>query len=357
VIQRAQLWTLTAMAAIVACGGAPPPSEVVARPVKMLVLGSGTSGGSREYAGVVEAIQSTQAAFEVPGRIIEFPVLEGQALRRGALLARIDPSDYVARRDAAAANRLAAEADYQRYRTLYAADVVSQQELEVKRRNFEVADASYRQADKALRDTELRAPFDGIVAIRLVPDFANVQAKEPVVLFEDHSSFKVAFDVPERDAAMARPGLTSAQRTQRTHPEVELSAVPGRSLPARFREIATAADPVTRTFHVTLSLDAPSDVQLAPGMTARVRLSIPPDDTTGVLLRIPVNAVGADGAGSFVWRVVDGNPLTVARAAVEVGSVVGDEIEIVSGLSPGDRIATSAVRTLAAGTPVRPIDR
>jgi len=357
VIQRAQLWTLTAVTAIVACGGEPPPSEVVARPVKMFVVGSGSEGGTREYAGVVEAIQSAQLAFEVPGQIIEFPVLEGQSLPRGALVARIDPTNYVADRDAAAANRLAAEADYQRYRTLYAADVVSQQELEVKRRNFEVADAAYRQAQKAVRDTELRAPFAGIVAVKIAPDFANVQAKQPVVLFEDHSSFKVAFDVPERDAAMARPDLTPTQRTERSHPEVELSAVPGRPLPARFREVATAADPVTRTFRITLSLDASSDVQLAPGMTARVRLSIPPDDTTGVLLRIPVNAVGADGAGSFVWRVVDGNPLTVARTAVETGSVVGEEIEIVSGLSPGDRIATSAVRTLAAGMPVRPMDR
>lgn len=344
-------------AALAACGGEPPPAEVGIRPVKMFVVGSGSAGGAREYAGVVEAIQSAQLGFEVPGQIQEFPVLEGQRLARGGLVARIDATNYVASRDAAAANRLAAEADYQRYRTLYAADVVSQQELEVKRRNFEVADAAYRQAAKALRDTELRAPFTGIVAIKLVPDFANVQAKQPVVLFEDHSSFKVAFDLPERDATLARPGLSLAQRTQRSQPTVELSALPGRTFPARLREVATAADPVTRTFRITLALDTPREVQMAPGMTVRVRLVIPAADTAGLSLRVPVDAVGADGAGSFVWRVVEGEPLTVARAPVETGSVVGEEIEILSGLASGDRIATSGVRTLAAGMPVRSMDR
>ncbi len=356
-IRRAQVWTVTVVAAISACGGSAPPAEITARPVRMFVVGSGSTGGSREYAGVVEAIQSAELSFEVPGQIIDLRVLEGQPLRRGDLVARIDPTNYVADRDAAAANRLAAEADYQRYRTLYAADVVSQQELEVKRRNFQVADASFRQAQKAVHDTELRTPFAGIVAIRIVPDFANVQAKQPVVLYEDHSSFTVAFDLPERDATLTRPGLTLAEHTERTRPVVELSARPGRSFPARFREVATAADPVTRTFRITLALGAPDDVQLAPGMTARVRLSFPADDTADMMYRVPVDAVGADGAGSFVWKVIEGNPLTVARAAVETGSVVGEEMEILSGLTPGDRIAVSAVRTLAAGTPVRPLDR
>jgi len=321
-------------------------------PVRTYVVGSDVAGGSREYAGVVEAVQSAQLAFEVPGRVEAFPVVEGQRMRQGDLIARIDPTDYVAQRDAAAANRLAAEAEYQRSRSLYASDVVSLQELEVRRRNFEVADASFRTAQKALNDTRVRAPFDGVVAMKLVPDFANVQAKQPVVLFEDNSSLKATFDVPERDLALARPGRTLAERTNDFQPTVELSAYPGRQFPARFLEVTTAADPVTRTFRITLALPRPEDVQMAPGMTVRVRVTVPPQEGA-LALQIPASGLGTDGEGSFVLKVVGETPMTVERARVSVGATAGDQIEITSGLAAGDRIVLSAVRTLRPGTRVR----
>jgi len=336
-----------------ACGSEAPPVEEPVLPVRTFVVGSAAAGGSREYAGVVEAVQSAELAFEVPGRILAFPVVEGQRVPRGGLVARIESTDYVAQRDAAAANRLAAEAEYQRYRSLYASDVVSLQELEVRRRNFEVADASFRTAQKALNDTELRAPFDGLVAMKRVPDFANVQAKQPVVVFEDNSSLKVVFDVPERDAALARPGRSLDQRSSDLQPMVELSAYPGREFPARFREVATAADPVTRTFRVTLGLARPEDIQMAPGMTVRVRLTVPANEPGSMALRIPASGLGSDGDGPFVLRVVDGDPLTVERVRVSVGDALGDEVEIQSGLSAGDRIVLSAVRTLRPGARVR----
>lgn len=345
-------WLLAALVAG-GCGGETPPEEPMVAPVRTFVVGSDMAGGTREYAGVVEAVQSSDLAFEVPGRVEAFPVVEGQRLRRGALVARIDPTDYVANRDAAAANRLAAEAEYQRYRSLYASDVVSLQELEVRRRNFEVADASFRTAQKALNDTELRAPFDGVVAMKRVPDFANVQAKQPVVLFEDNSSLKVVFEVPERDAALARPGATLDQRTAELRPVVEPTAAPGRELPARFREIATAADPVTRTFRVTLALARPDDIALAPGMTVVVRLTVPADETGEVALRIPAAGLGTDGDGAYVLKVVGEDTLTVERVRVTPGAAEGDYVEILSGVALGDRIVLSAVRTLRPGSRVR----
>ena len=352
-ITKQQAWIAAGAVALAGCGSEAPPVAQAVAPVKTFVVGSDAIGGTREYAGVIAAVQSAEIGFEVPGRIEAFPVIEGQPMRRGGLLARIEPTDYAAQRDAAAASRLAAEAEYARYRSLYASDVVSLQELEVRRRNFEVTDASFRQAQKALDDTYLRAPFDGVVAMKLVPDFANVQAKQPVVLFEDLTSLEATFDIPERDAALARPGLTLQQRTEAAQPVVALSAYPGREFPARFKEIATAADPVTRTFRVTLALARPGDVQMAPGMTARVRLTLTSADRDAVVLRIPATGLGTDGDGPFVLRVVDGDPPTVQLVRVTVGAAAGDDVEIRSGLEHGDRIVLSAVHTLKPGSPVR----
>lgn len=350
--KRVHAWLFT-VALVAGCGEDAPPPEPTAAPVNTFVVGSEGSGGSRDYPGVVQAVQSSDLGFEVPGRIEEFPVLEGQRVARGALVARLDPADYVAQLDAAAANRLATEADYRRYRSLYASNVVSLQELEVRRRNFEVADASFRTAEKALNDTRLLAPFDGVVARKLVPDFANVQAKEPVVRFEDPSSLEVVFDLPERDAALAQRGLTLDQRTESLRPTVALTARPGLEIPARFTEVAFAADPVTRTFRITLALPTSDQVNLASGMTVRVRLTAPPAGSSDTVLRIPASGLGTDGDGAFVLRVVGSDEPTVERVRVTAGAAAGDEVEILSGLSPGDRIVLSAVRTLSPGTAVR----
>ena len=355
-IKRLDFASVFVVALVGACGDRSPPAEPGPAPVNTFVVGGESTAGVREYPGVLQAVQSSQLGFEVAGQIDDFPVVEGQRVARGGLLAQLDPADYAARRDAAAASRLAAEADYVRYRSLYASNVVSLQEFEVRRRNFEVADASFRIAQKAVDDTRLLAPFDGVVAMKLVPDFANVQAKQPVVLFEDPSSLEVVFDLPERDAALARRGLSLAERTEALQPTVALSAAPNQESPARFSEIAAAADPVTRTFRITLALAASEQVNMASGMTVRVRLRPSAGGAAGQTIRIPASGLGTDGEGPFVLRVVGADELTGERVRVTIGAAAGDSVDVLGGLSPGDRIVLSAVRTLAPGTPLRLLD-
>ncbi len=109
----------------VACGEEPQEEVAVVRPVKMLTLGVGASAGSLEYPGSVAAVQNAEMAFEVPGRITEFRFREGEAVNRGQVLAVLDPRDYEATRDAEAASRNQAAAEYRRYQELYADNAVS----------------------------------------------------------------------------------------------------------------------------------------------------------------------------------------------------------------------------------------
>lgn len=344
-------------AAMAGCGQEAPEPEPVVRPVKMLEIGAASAGGTLEYPGEVAAAQSAEMSFEVSGRIIEFPVAEGQHVERGTLLAQVDPADYRTALQTEVARRNAAKATFERTRTLYESGAASGEDIDAARRNYEVTSARIKTAEKAVSDTALKAPFAGKVARKMVDEFQNVQAKEAILLLEDDSALEVRVSVPERDWAMARPGLTAEERTARGMPLVTISSIPDRQFQAHLKEWATSADPVTRTFPTTFAFDAPDDVRVLPGMTARVTITLP-DDLRGEQggVSLPSNAVPSDESGNaYVWRV-DEPSMTVHRAPVTLGELSGSDIGIVGGLENGDLVAISGVHHLREGAPVRRLE-
>jgi RND family efflux transporter MFP subunit len=333
------------------CEQQPAEQETVVRPVKILTIEAGGSAGQREYPATIKATQQADMGFEVPGRVEEFLVKEGQLVEKGELLARLDARDYQADLAKARANQRKALADLKRSLSIYEQDkgAISKGAIESDRRAKEVADAALQQAEKAVDDTGLRAPFDGYVARKLVEDFANVQAKEPVLILQDVSQLEVEVSIPERDMVSRAPSSSVEQITARAQPEVSLSSVPDRSFPARVKEFATTADPTTRTFQVRLIFDRPDNVSILPGMTARVRAKVRGDDS----IRIPVSAVASSAQyQALVWKV-DPTTMTVSAAPVELGDLHGDAVVIRSGLQSGDMIAVSGLSYLEDGMQVR----
>ena len=349
----------TTAIALLALGGcsepaveAPPP---VARPVKIVTFGTSGDDVVIEYAGTVEAAQRSDMGFEVPGRVVDFLVTAGQDVQQDEVLARLDPADYQAGLDKALADRNAAEADFRRYQQAFEENAVTKQDLDLAQRNLEVSQAQLRTAEKALADTELRAPFPGQVAQKLVNDFANVQAKQPVLILQDDSSLEIDVNVPEQDWTRVRPGITIEERSRRARARVVIPAIADREFPAELKEMNTAADPVTRTYTVTFGFANPADVVVRPGMTGRVVLSLPPDlDLANVpgRMTLPSSAVLADENGAaYVWLVT--SDMTVTRQGVTVGEIFGDQINVRDGLQPGSRVATSGVHNLREGMLVR----
>lgn len=347
-------WTVLAMffaatASLVGCGEEEAPPPPVVRPVKILELGADSDDAVLEFPGRVEAGQSATLAFEVAGRILELEATEGQEVTRTTLLARLDPRDFQAKLDAELAKLRAAEAEYERARELFRQSVTSRQELESKQRNFEVVETSVTRARKALEDTRLEAPFDGVVARVDVKRYENVQAKQPVLVIENDSVFQVVADVPEQDAARMSPGLDLAERTARGRPEIVVSALDGRRFPARLTEFATTADPRTRTFAATLQFDNPGDVSLASGMTANVRIHVPPEIVGGTGLYVPSVAVASSPEGDPIVWVIDPDTLTATARKVEIGTLSGDRVRVTRGLEGDEWIAVSGVAFLHEG--------
>ena len=324
----------------------------VPRPVKILTLGESNSPAQRQYPGTIKATQTVDMGFEVAGRIIERPVKEGEEVKKGTVLARLDDRDYVALLDTAKAKLRKAEADHRRGMSIYNEDpgAISQARLDRYRKELDVAGAKLRVAQKAVEDTVLRAPFKGINARKLVDDYANVNAKDPVLVFQDTSHLEIEVNVPERDMGGARRSRTLEEATAEIKPEVIVSAIPHRTFPARIKEFASKADPETRTFQVTLIFDGPEDVSVLPGMTAKVRVKSP---ALSEKVRIPAAAaLTGENGKTFVWKV-DADSMTVRRTPVEIGPRSGLEVEVHKGLSRGDQVAISGVHELREGMVVR----
>ncbi|MEM8635706.1 MAG: efflux RND transporter periplasmic adaptor subunit [Pseudomonadota bacterium] len=331
------------------------PIELV-RPVKILTVGLAGDALSLELPGVVRAAREAVIAFEVAGRVTEIAVREGQMVAEGDVLARLDPRDYEASRDSALARREAAAADYQRYVEARKANAVTDQDVDLAKRTLDVAQADLNQARKAVEDTVIRAPFSGRVADRIIDNFENVLAKQAVFEVHDESGFEVSVNVAERDWARATPDLSIEEVTARLKPEIEVSAYPDRRFAARAKAFATAIDPVTRTYETTFAFANPVELNVTPGMTAKV--IVYPDDDLGnadAQLLVPSGAVfGASDGAPSVWLVTD--DMQVARQSVVLGPLIDGAFTITAGLNRGQSIAISGVHTLVEGMVVRPLE-
>lgn len=340
--------------ALAACGEEAVEQEYVPRPIKTHTIGKADAESRREYPGSIRAFQHADMGFEVAGRVEEFYASEGDDVVQGEVLARLDARDYEAGLKASEANLRKAEADLRRSKSIYKEDpgAISKETIDTHQRAVDVAKADLAVSQKAYEDTKLRAPFSGRMARKLVEDFQNVQAKEPVLILQDTSTLEIEVNVPERDVALGPPDILlegSSERTQRIDPEIIVSALPDLKFPGWIKEAASAADPVTRTFSVKLNFKNPGNVNILPGMTARVQVTVNPERAWSV----PVSAAVADDGGKpFVWKV-DPQSLAVSRAPVELGDLVDERVRITVGLEDGDLVAISGVNQLRDGMVVR----
>lgn len=340
-------------ALLAGCSEDVPVTGPVVRPVKIFEVGTPDASQVREYPGFVRATQSAEIGFEVPGRIVRIDAKQGQRVQANDVLAVLDDRDYVAQLDIDLANLRKAQADLRRSESVYAEDpgAITVERIDSDRRAVDVAAARVAQSRKAVDDTNLRAPFDGVVARRLVEVFENVQAKQPVVIVENLGEIEVEINVPERDigsGVAAVSGLTAAALealTRRFAPRVSISAAGGGDYPGRIVEVAARADTATRTFALRIAFDPPPNAAILPGMTARVTAHF--DASEGI--SIPLSALTATADDEPQVWVIDPATMTAHARVIDVGQIGDGTVEVRAGLEPGDLVATTGAKQLAEG--------
>jgi multidrug efflux system membrane fusion protein len=327
------------------------------RPVRQFRVGERNFDNAAGFAGEVKARRETTQAFRVPGKLAERVVETGGLVRKGQLLARLEADDHRLAIQSLNAQRVSARAEenfkrgeLSRYRELLDQQVISPPELDRHETDYIAAkervvalDVQLRQAKNQLDYTNLWAERDGVITAIEVEAGDIVAVAQPVVRLAQLDEKDVIIDVPEH-----RIHEISLDQTF----FVVLWTDETQRLKARVREIASEADPVTRTYRVKVAL-MEGLTKAGLGMTATVWIPA----AAASRIAIPLAAVftlQAEPGQSRVW-LVDANAGTVSSRPVQLGqTIAGDFIEV-SGLAAGQFIVSAGVQRLIEGQKIRPM--
>ena len=323
------------------CEEPPQPYVASSRPVKTILIGGEQSGDFRTFPAVVDAIQKADISFRVSGRIQKIFVKEGDQVKKGQTLAQLDPVDFNIRLKDRKASYDTAKANYDRAKQLVEKGAISRVDHDEIRAKYHTAKANLNEAEQDMLYTKLKANFDGYIAKRHVENFEEVILSQPIFSLEDVSALKIKIDVPENLMI-----LIDNNRGEKRELYAVFDNISNTRLPLTFMETTTKADPNTKTFKVTLKMDAAEDYNILPGMTATVFAELFPDESkSSTTVALPVSAVISNNEKQATVWIVDEQNMTVSPKNVTPGLMIGNTMQV-DGLSPGDRVVVAGAAFL-----------
>ena len=339
------------------------PQKEVIRPVKTVTLRSNGKGGLWQYYGTLQGGRRVDLSFRVPGPIRSIRVDKGASVKKGQLLATLDPRDYQtqlkqaqSRQEQAQAQYENAKADFKRYENLYKQKVVPRStydtyktQMDVALSSLNVAKASTTAVHDSLKDTELRAPFDGVIVDRMVESFQDVNAKQTIFILQDISMLEIVFNVPDNDVIWASK---AAAESKIDSIRAKFDAIPDRTFPLTVKEFVLQADRSTNTFPVTAVMPQQKGVALLPGMTAVVEVEMFDSEGGERVFTVPQTAVVASGDKTYVWRCENN---AVKRVSVKQNTPHNNGYIDISSeqLKDGNKIVVAGAHLLHEGQKVR----
>lgn len=330
------------------------PAPEVIRPVKLTQIGD-QSVSVRYFPAELKASEETDLAFRVSGELKSLPVVEGQIVSKGDLLAALDEDDLkLSVKQKRAAYDLA-QLQQRRIREMVRQKAATQSQLDEVNTSLKQARTALEQAENQLEYSQIFAPFDGVIAKVYVDNYEFVGATAPVMKLENATHIDVSFQIPEDLVIRIQRGDSAYQ------PDIQISSVPDRNFKATYKEHSTNPDPSTRGYDVILTMRRPdeNDITLLPGMTAEVQININELLGDKSYWLVPVEAVfvaenqSVDNPQKQVW-VYDPDTRKLKKRQVTVGELDGDKIQITSGLSAGEQVVIAGVQALREGLEVRP---
>lgn len=315
---------LTLSLALAGCGTkqeAATPASWPTMAVRAQVVETKQRVATEEVVGTVRARLRSVIEAKVSGKVDQMLVVPGQQVKTGELLAHIDAREVQARLDQAIALRQQAEADLKRDGSLLEQKILAQSQYDNTQARFRVAQGAVLEAETLIGYTKVSAPFDGVIT-RKHADVGDLAAPgKPLLEMEDSRTLRLEADVPEAVVSKVSLGDKLAVRIAAIETQLE----------GTVSEIAPTADPVSRTFLV--KLDLPAKPGLRAGQFGRVAMPV----GEASALRVPASAIVVRGQMEIVFVATDQR---ANLRLVKTGKRLGDEVEIVSGLSTGEKVVT-----------------
>jgi RND family efflux transporter MFP subunit len=374
---------LVAVAAIAYWWWSSPSGVPVHVVAAQAIAGGATAAGSvLDASGYVVARRQATVASKITARMVELDIEEGDHVKAGQIIAKLDDTNIRAAFNQASAqldyakaslaetqvNLANAQRDYDRQTSLLKGHFVSQAtvdnaqttldalraQLATQRTNVDVFARGLSVAERSMDDTIVRAPFTGIVTVKAAQPGEMVSpvsagggfTRTGIGTIVDMDSLEFQVDVNENFINRVKPGQKVSAK---------LNAYPDWQIPAHVTAVIPTADRSKGTVTVRSGIDDTKDPRILPEMGVRVsfledQVDAAPGSAAPAGVSLPSNAVQVSGSTGTVFIVREG---TVERRAVKVGSSTADSVTVLSGLSAGERVAVGDFSRLQDGVKIR----
>jgi len=277
----------------------------------------------REVTGTISSVNDATLASRVAGLVEEIRVREGSKVKAGEILIVLDDRDLRAQRDRAEAELENATLQLQRIRTLYAERSAAKQELDNAERVHKVSEATLRTIEANLAYATIRAPFDGIITVKMIEVGELASPGRSLLRIEDPKNFRLEATVAETDVSHLRVGQSVT---------VRLDATGGDELTGRVAQILPVSDPSTHSFLVRINL--PRERNMRSGFFGRMIFPIGARNS----LLVPQSSVSVKGELAQVYVV--GESGLIQLRLIRLGRNYLDRVDVLSGLTSSERVLT-----------------
>lgn len=302
--------------------------------VEVTQVKTATADRTSRYSGTVEEESGTLLSFAVGGTVSRVLVDEGDRVGKGQLIATLDTEQLTHNHASAQAALAQAEDAYRRMEELHGKGSLPEIKWVEAQTALQRARASEQMARKQLADCRLYAPFSGVISKKFAEKGQNVGAGTQIAKLVAVGRMKVKISVPESEIAQISIGQKA---------DVTIEALGGASMQATVTEKGVAADPLSRSYDVKLSLPK-ADRKLLPGMVADVALR---GGNASMACILPAHIVQIDeNNNEFVWLAVGGKAV---KRIVTVGGFTADGVTVTSGLADGDMVITAGAQKVSEG--------
>ena len=286
----------------------------------------------------LEARGEAQVVAKTSGLALQVYAEVGQHVNAGQALVRID-SDRATLQVAQSDSQVRKlQANFARAQQLSAQKMISANDLDQLRYDLENARASNRLARLELSYTTVKAPISGVIAERSIKPGNLVQINTPIMRIVDNSRLEATLNAPEREIETLKTGQAV---------QLVVDALPGKTFEGRIDRVSPVVDAGSGTFRVVCAFEGGGLLQ--PGMFARIRINY---DQRANALVIPRNALLEDGTEPAVFTV---RAEKASRAALKLGSIDGEWVEVLGGLKEGEPVVVAGKSALREGSLVKVI--
>lgn len=323
------------------CGGNRREAGSITRKVKIELVLPGDTIEVRSFSGLVQEAAEVGLAFRVAGPIAAVHVKEGDFVRKGQLIAQMDPRDYEIQVAAARAQYNQVKAEVERVTELFNRRSVSANEYDKAVSGLQRAEVHLRHTENQLNDTRLAAPAQGYIQRVNFRQGELIDAGMPVATLIDASRFQVEVDIPVSLFVRQNDFLSfSGIQPAIGNTPIELSLL-GISPKAGHNQL----------FRLHLSVSPSYQAMLAPGMDIQVDMALRSNGEP----TIPLTALFKENGNTYVW-IYQEDKKSVNRRQVVPGKTAGEgSITVVSGLAPGEQVVVAGTTLIREADRVEPL--